>query len=145
MIVDCDAADIVYSNFFTGIHGNYLKPSIDAAGLDPDALPQPIPRRWISTAQRRGRRPGRTSGAAGQGIGAVRGGRRSQTSSPGSSANTRAARTAAVPVKPVTPGRRNCRSGATQHFAEFGLKCVCRCLYQPLTSGVPPRDAGLPL
>lgn len=39
MIVDHAADDIVYSNLFTGVHGNYLKPSIAAAGLDPDALP----------------------------------------------------------------------------------------------------------
>lgn len=38
MIVDCGAEDIVNSSLFTGIHGNYLKPSIRAAGLDPDAL-----------------------------------------------------------------------------------------------------------
>jgi nitronate monooxygenase len=38
-IVDNHAADIVYSNLFTGVHGNYLKPSIVAAGLDPDNLP----------------------------------------------------------------------------------------------------------
>lgn len=38
MIVDCGAEDIVYSPLFTGVHGNYLKPSIRAAGLDPDAL-----------------------------------------------------------------------------------------------------------
>jgi nitronate monooxygenase len=39
-IVDSSAADIVYTNLFTGVHGNYLKPSIVAAGLDPDNLPQ---------------------------------------------------------------------------------------------------------
>jgi nitronate monooxygenase len=39
-IVDGAAADIVYTNLFTGVHGNYLRPSILAAGLDPDALPQ---------------------------------------------------------------------------------------------------------
>ena len=38
MIVDSGADDIVYSNLFTGIHGNYLRPSIAAAGLDPDKL-----------------------------------------------------------------------------------------------------------
>ena len=40
MIVDCGAGDIVYSSQFTGVHGNYLKPSIRNAGLDPDALEQ---------------------------------------------------------------------------------------------------------
>lgn len=39
MIVNCAAKDIVYTPFFTGVHGNYLKPSIAAAGLDPDNLP----------------------------------------------------------------------------------------------------------
>lgn len=38
-IVEGAASDIVYSNYFTGVHGNYLKPSILAAGLDPDNLP----------------------------------------------------------------------------------------------------------
>ncbi|MHB2266228.1 NAD(P)H-dependent flavin oxidoreductase [Aliihoeflea sp. PC F10.4] len=39
MIVDSKAADIVYSNLFTGVHGNYLKGSIVAQGMDPDNLP----------------------------------------------------------------------------------------------------------
>jgi len=39
MIVESNADDIVYSNLFTGIHGNYLKPSIEKAGMDPDNLP----------------------------------------------------------------------------------------------------------
>ncbi len=40
MIVDSNSDDIVYSNLFTGVLGNYLKGSVKAAGLDPDALPQ---------------------------------------------------------------------------------------------------------
>jgi len=39
-IVDYSADDIVYSSLFTGVHGNYLKPSIAAAGLDPNNLPE---------------------------------------------------------------------------------------------------------
>ena len=39
-IVDGRADDIVYSNLFTGVHGNYLRRSIEQAGLDPDALPE---------------------------------------------------------------------------------------------------------
>jgi nitronate monooxygenase len=39
-IVESSAADIVYTNLFTGVHGNYLKKSIVKAGLDPDNLPQ---------------------------------------------------------------------------------------------------------
>lgn len=42
-IVDGRADDIVYTNLFTGVHGNYLRPSIVAAGLDPDKLPQSDP------------------------------------------------------------------------------------------------------
>ncbi len=38
-IVDGHCDDIVYTNHFTGVHGNYLRPSIRAAGLDPDRLP----------------------------------------------------------------------------------------------------------
>jgi nitronate monooxygenase len=43
MIVDSSGEDIVYTSLFTGVHGNYLKPSIVAAGLDPDALPEADP------------------------------------------------------------------------------------------------------
>ncbi len=37
-IVDASAADIVYTNLFTGVHGNYIRESIVNAGLDPDDL-----------------------------------------------------------------------------------------------------------
>ena len=43
MIVDSKAADIVYSNLFTGVHGNYLKGSVRNAGMDPDNLPASDP------------------------------------------------------------------------------------------------------
>ena len=39
MLISSSASDIVYSSLFTGVHGNYLKPSIEDAGLDPDNLP----------------------------------------------------------------------------------------------------------
>lgn len=39
-IVDCSSADIVNSSLFTGVHGNYLRPSIESAGMDPDKLPE---------------------------------------------------------------------------------------------------------
>ena len=42
-IVACDSDDIVYSNLFTGVHGNYLAPSIRAAGMDPENLPESDP------------------------------------------------------------------------------------------------------
>jgi nitronate monooxygenase len=43
MIVESSSDDIVYSNLFTGVHGNYLKGSIRASGLDPDNLPESDP------------------------------------------------------------------------------------------------------
>ena len=43
MVVDSKATDIVYSNLFTGVHGNYLAPSIAKAGLDPANLPESDP------------------------------------------------------------------------------------------------------
>ncbi len=42
-IVDSSAGDIVYTNLFTGVHGNYLRGSIEKAGLDPDNLPSSDP------------------------------------------------------------------------------------------------------
>jgi nitronate monooxygenase len=42
-IVEANAEDIVYTNFFSGIHGNYLKSSVRASGMDPDALPEADP------------------------------------------------------------------------------------------------------
>src|SRR3974390_3381939 len=42
-VVQYSADDIIYSNLFTGVHGNYLKPSIKAAGLDPNDLPTSDP------------------------------------------------------------------------------------------------------
>jgi len=40
MLVDSTANDVIYSSLFTGVHGNYLKPSIANAGMDPDNLPE---------------------------------------------------------------------------------------------------------
>jgi nitronate monooxygenase len=42
-VVEGGADDIVYTNLFTGVHGNYLRRSIENAGLDPDNLPQSDP------------------------------------------------------------------------------------------------------
>ena len=68
MIVESNSDDIVYSNLFTGVHGNYLKPSIRAAGMDPDQLPQsdPSAMNFGST-----RKPWKDIWGCGQGIGAV--------------------------------------------------------------------------
>jgi nitronate monooxygenase len=72
MIVESGAADIVYSNYFSGVHGNYLKPSIARAGLDPDNLPQADPSK-MDFANRDSRpKSWRDIWGAGQGIGAVK-------------------------------------------------------------------------
>jgi nitronate monooxygenase len=39
-IVEAQASDIVYSSLFTGVHGNYLRQSIERAGMDPENLPE---------------------------------------------------------------------------------------------------------
>ncbi|HEY2927663.1 NAD(P)H-dependent flavin oxidoreductase [Piscinibacter sp.] len=70
MIVECNSDDIVYSDLFTGVHGNYLKPSIRAAGLDPDALPSSNPNAMNFGSTRR---PWKDIWGCGQGIAAVRG------------------------------------------------------------------------
>ena len=62
-IVDSNSDEIVYSSLFTGVHGNYLKPSVRAAGMDPDNLPESDPSK-MNFGGDGARRPGRTSGAA---------------------------------------------------------------------------------
>jgi nitronate monooxygenase len=69
MIVEANAADILYTPYFTGIHGNYLKPSIVASGLDPVSLPE---------AEKAGSnfgssrvKPWKNVWGAGQGVGAI--------------------------------------------------------------------------
>ena len=69
-IVDGRAADIVNSNLFTGINGNYLRGSILAAGLDPDNLPQPGPEA-MNFESASGAKAWRDIWGSGQGIGAV--------------------------------------------------------------------------
>lgn len=73
MIVDSVAADIVYSNLFTGVHGNYLRPSIVAAGLDPDNLPVSDPSAMnFGSGGNQEAKAWRDIWGCGQGIGAVR-------------------------------------------------------------------------
>ncbi len=69
-IVDATSADIVYSNLFTGVHGNYLKASIRAAGLDPDNLPESDPSKMDFGS---GTKAWKDIWGSGQGIGAVKG------------------------------------------------------------------------
>lgn len=71
-IVDGTANDIVYSNYFTGIHGNYLKPSIKASGLDPDNLPVADPSKMDFNQATGGAKAWKDIWGAGQGIGAVK-------------------------------------------------------------------------
>ena len=73
MIVASNADDIVYSNFFTGIHGNYLKPSILAAGMDPDHLPEADPSKMdFDQATSGGAKAWKDIWGCGQGIGAIK-------------------------------------------------------------------------
>jgi len=72
MIVDSNAADVVYSNYFTGIHGNYLKGSITATGMDPDALPVADPSKMDFDQAVSGPKAWKEIWGAGQGVGAVK-------------------------------------------------------------------------
>ena len=71
-IVDSSAADIVYTNLFTGVHGNYLRSSIAAAGLDPDNLDgiDPTAMKFGSDGSSRAK-AWRDIWGSGQGIGAI--------------------------------------------------------------------------
>ncbi len=73
MIVDGNAADIVYSNLFTGVHGNYLRPSIVNAGLNPDALEQGNAGQMnFGASDPIGKKAWKDIWGCGQGIGAVK-------------------------------------------------------------------------
>jgi nitronate monooxygenase len=69
MVVQSTSRDIVYSNLFTGVHGNYLRGSIAAAGLDPEALPASDPSAMNFGGDRS--KPWKDIWGCGQGIGAV--------------------------------------------------------------------------
>lgn len=72
-IVDCNADDIVYSNLFTGVHGNYLRPSIENAGLDPDNLPVSDPSAMnFGSGGNTDAKAWKDIWGSGQGIGAVK-------------------------------------------------------------------------
>ncbi|KQQ58188.1 2-nitropropane dioxygenase [Rhizobium sp. Leaf311] len=71
-IVEANATDIVYSNYFTGIHGNYMKSSIIAAGMDPDNLPVADPSKMDFGAATSGAKAWKDIWGAGQGVGAVK-------------------------------------------------------------------------
>ncbi|MFC3163127.1 NAD(P)H-dependent flavin oxidoreductase [Ciceribacter thiooxidans] len=71
-VVEAQANDIVYSNYFTGIHGNYLKSSIRAAGMDPDNLPVADPSKMDFEKATTGAKAWKDIWGCGQGIGAVK-------------------------------------------------------------------------
>lgn len=68
MLLESGASDIVYSNLFTGVHGNYLRGSITRAGLDPDALETAAPGQLSLET---GTKAWRDVWGCGQGIGAI--------------------------------------------------------------------------
>ena len=72
-IVDYASADIVNSNLFTGVHGNYLRPSIEAAGLDPENLPDGnVSSMNFGSGGDTGAKAWKDIWGCGQGIGAVK-------------------------------------------------------------------------
>ncbi|MFN3959636.1 MAG: NAD(P)H-dependent flavin oxidoreductase [Parvularculaceae bacterium] len=72
-IVKYGADDIVYTNLFTGVHGNYLKPSIVAAGLDPDNLPESDPSKMnFGSGGNTAAKAWKDIWGCGQGIGAIK-------------------------------------------------------------------------
>lgn len=72
MMVASKAADIVYSNLFTGVHGNYLAPSIRNAGLDPDNLPESDPSKMnFGSGGNQKSKAWKDIWGCGQGIGAI--------------------------------------------------------------------------
>ena len=73
MIVDSSGEDILYSNLFTGVHGNYLRPSVERAGLDPDNLPDADPSKMnFASGGNQEAKAWKDIWGCGQGIGAVK-------------------------------------------------------------------------
>lgn len=71
MIVASDAEDIVYTPYFSGVHGNYLKASVQAAGLDPDNLPAADKTKMNFGAERDKPKAWKQIWSAGQGVGNI--------------------------------------------------------------------------
>jgi len=71
-IVECSSDDIVYSSLFTGVHGNYLKPSVRNAGMDPDNLPESDPSKMNFGGGDSAKKAWKDIWGCGQGIGAVK-------------------------------------------------------------------------
>ena len=71
MVAGSSAKDIVYSNLFTGVHGNYLRGSIASAGLDPDDLPVSGKHAMTFGSDREKKKAWKDIWGAGQGVGAI--------------------------------------------------------------------------
>ncbi len=72
MLIEGNASDIVYTSHFSGVHGNYLKPSVRAAGLDPDNLPAGDKSLMNFGSSRERPRAWRDIWGSGQGLGAIK-------------------------------------------------------------------------
>ncbi|MDI1258666.1 nitronate monooxygenase family protein [Aquabacterium sp.] len=72
MVVDSNSDDILYSSKFTGVHGNYLKPSIVNAGMDPDALGNGDPSQMNFDSNASSGKVWKDIWGCGQGIGAIK-------------------------------------------------------------------------
>lgn len=73
MVTESTSDDIVYSNYFTGVHGNYLAPSIRNAGLDPDSLPESDPSQMsFASSGNKDAKAWRDIWGCGQGIGVIK-------------------------------------------------------------------------
>jgi len=72
-IAEFNAKDIVYTNLFTGVHGNYLRPSVERAGLDPDNLPESDPSAMdFGSGSNADAKAWKDIWGCGQGIGAIK-------------------------------------------------------------------------
>ena len=72
-VADYSGEDIVYTNLFTGVHGNYLKASIERAGLDPNNLPESDPSKMnFGSGGNTGAKAWKDIWGCGQGIGAIK-------------------------------------------------------------------------
>ena len=72
MLVDCTSKDIIYSSLFTGVWGNYLKPSIARAGMDPENLPESDPTKMDFSSGSSKPKSWKEIWGSGQGINAIK-------------------------------------------------------------------------
>ncbi|TKR56761.1 nitronate monooxygenase [Allopusillimonas ginsengisoli] len=72
MITDCTAKDVIHTNLITGVHGNYLRPSLVNAGLDPDQLPSGDPSQMDFGSDREKPKAWKEIWGCGQGIGVIK-------------------------------------------------------------------------